>query len=453
MNLPKDFKERMKIDLGNEYQDFLDTFSEDGYFSAIRLNPKKKNVKILFSHILSDCQKVLWCDDGYYCTKKEISGNHPYHLAGLCYFQEPSAMSSVEALDIAEDDYILDLCAAPGGKATQAGAKLSDKGLLIANEIIPKRASILSENIERFGLSNAIVTNETPEVLSNRFQEFFDKIIVDAPCSGEGMFKKEPQAIQEWSINHTKTCSSRQKHIMDCAYKMLAPGGYIIYSTCTFSPSENEGVIDYMLKTYDDLELTDTGLDMVSPGKSELCQSSFDLSKAIRIYPHKNKGEGHFAALLKKAGIRPERKTTEPKPDKSLLENIKLFKSFEKEFLNTDLSGHFKMFGDNLYLVPHGINLDKLKLARGGFHLGVIKKNRFEPSHALALALNIEDFKNVVSFTCDDVNLSKYLHGETIASNILGYCIIAVDENPIGWAKGSQGILKNHYPKHLRILK
>ena len=213
MNLPYEFENRIKEMLKEEYDSFLKTFSQNESYVGIRLNKRKKDVQKLFDDILDGCKKVDWCDDGYYCTKDIISGNHPYHLSGLCYFQEPSAMSSVEAVSIEPDDYVLDLCAAPGGKATQAGAKLSEDGLLIANEIIPKRAQILAENIERMGISNAIVTNETPERLSERFEGFFDKIIVDAPCSGEGMFRKEPRAVEEWSVNHTKTCAVRQRHM------------------------------------------------------------------------------------------------------------------------------------------------------------------------------------------------------------------------------------------------
>ncbi len=452
MNLPKDFTDRMKTMLSKEYDAFSETFNSEIFYTGIRLNPGKNNTVNLFSDILKECEKVPWCKDGYYCTKDKISGNHPYHIAGLCYFQEPSAMSCVEALDIQPDDFILDLCAAPGGKSTQAGAGLSENGLLISNEIIPKRASILAQNIERFGFSNTIVTNENPEKLSQKFPEFFDKIIVDAPCSGEGMFKKEPQAITEWSINHTLTCAQRQKHILDCAYKMLRPGGFIAYSTCTFAPCENEGVIDYMLSEYPDLSLAPTGLDMLSCGNSEWVNSSFDLSHTRRIFPHINKGEGHFIALLRKDGIPGERILPVPKPDKSASYAIKLYEKFEKEYLNISLKGCFRLFGDNLYIIPHGIDTDKLKLVRAGLHLGVCKKDRFEPSHALALALDYNDFKNKISFAPTDKELIEYLHGNIINSDISGYTIVAVDKNPMGWAKGSCGVLKNHFPKNLRII-
>ena len=452
MNLPIEFCDRMKIMLGKEYEEFLQSFENDIPYAGIRLNLRKENTKKLFEKFYTEDDKIPWCDYGYYTDKEKINGKHPYHLAGMCYFQEPSAMAGVEALSINKEDFILDLCAAPGGKATQAGVKLSDRGLLVANEIIPKRCAVLAENVERMGISNAVVTNESPEKLADRFTDFFDKIIVDAPCSGEGMFKKEPQAITEWSINHTKTCAVRQKHIIDCAYKMLRKGGCILYSTCTFAPCENEGVIDYILSEYPDMELMDTGLDMFSPGNGKWIGTERDMSQTRRIFPHINKGEGHFIAVLKKKGKSEERRIPKTKPKPGTDVGIKLFKEFEKKTLNTDIEGSFELFGDNLYLVPHGIDTDKIKLARAGLHLGIVKKNRFEPSHALVLALKYSDFKNKVSFGAEDPVLNGYLHGETINSDITGYAAVMVDNNPIGWAKGSNGILKNHYPKYLRLL-
>ena len=450
MNLPNDFENRMKKMLGEEYDSFAEAFSDEEHYVGLRIKHEKKE---LFYDILKDCERVEWCPDGYYCDKSVISGNHPYHLAGLCYFQEPSAMSSVEAIKIEPDDFVLDLCAAPGGKATQAGLKLSPKGMLVANEIIPKRAQILAENIERMGISNAIVTNEAPEKLSERFEGFFDKIIVDAPCSGEGMFRKEPKAIEEWSINHTKTCAARQRHILACAYKMLVPGGSLIYSTCTFAPCENEETVCYVLENYPDMHLLDTGLTMLENGRNDWGDNKHDVTLAKRIFPHKNKGEGHFIALFKKDGEKPMRENVKFKEDKKCTDAVRLYKEFEKNTLNTELSGCFRLFGENLYLVPNGIELDKLKVVRAGLHLGVCKKNRFEPSHALALSLSAEQFKNKLSFSVNSAELSKYLHGETLTVDINGYLAVCVDDNPIGWAKGSQGIIKNHYPKYLRLLK
>lgn len=448
MTLPEDFCQRMKKMLTDEYEAFIKTYDHEEHYVGLRINSLKCGD--LFSRILKNCSRVEWCDEGYYCSKDIISGRHPYHVMGLCYFQEPSAMASVEALPIEPDDYILDLCAAPGGKSTQAGSRLSEKGLLIANEIIPKRAQILAQNIERFGFLNTIVTNENPEKLKERFPKFFDKIIVDAPCSGEGMFKKEPLSAVQWSINHTLTCAQRQRHIMDCAYEMLSEGGYIVYSTCTFAPCENEGVIDYMLTKYDDLTLEKTGLDMLCEGRGEWINSSHDLSECRRIFPHKSDGEGHFIALLKKEGHSSERVKRDLKTNKDCESAKNLYYEFEKKYLNRHLEGMFKLFGDNLYLVPHGIDTDKLKLSLAGLYLGVCKKNRFEPSHAFCRALEKKDFKNTVNFTLSDADVEKYMRGETITADVNGYCAVCVDDIPLGWAKGTGGVLKNHFPKYLR---
>ena len=450
MNLPSRFIEIMKEMLKDEFDEFYQSYQTDTY-TGIRINPKKENTNLFFNEYINPDDKIPWCPDGYYTNKQLINGNHPYHLSGMCYFQEPSAMSVVEALPINPDDFVLDLCAAPGGKATQVGTKLGDCGLLVANEIIKKRALVLAQTIERFGFKNAIVTNEAPDKLSDKFSDFFDKIIVDAPCSGEGMFKKEPQAVEEWSENHTKTCATRQKHILDCAYKMLRCDGYIVYSTCTFSIHENEGVIDYFLSKYPDMELSQIELANLQNGFLDIINSDFDLSKTKRLFPHKVKGEGHFLALLHKKGERRERYYKQKKTDNSIKSCVSLYRDFEKKALNVTLDGCFQLNGDNLYLIPHGVDTDKLKLVRAGLYLGVIQKNRFEPSHALCMSLKFSDFKSKISFSADDKQLLKYLHGETINSDLVGYTAIAVDENPIGWAKGSCGILKNHFPKHLRL--
>lgn len=443
MNLPIEFKIRMKEMLQSEYDAFEEKFTNNENYIALRINSLKKIPENL-SDIISGLEKVSWCENGYYVTKDIIDGNSPYHIGGLLYFQEPSAMSVVPVLGIEPGDYVLDLCAAPGGKATFAGEMLKGKGLLVANEIITKRSLILSDNIERMGIRNAVVTNESPKKLEEKFPEFFNKIIVDAPCSGEGMFRKEPKALSEWSVEHTESCSVRQKLIMDSAIKMLSPGGRIIYSTCTFAPCENEGVVDYVLSNYPDMRLVKIDAPEFSDGKSEYVNSSHDLSGSKRIFPHKNKGEGHFIALFEKDGIFEKPEFKEKYKEES---SVKIFKEFEKNFLNTNFSGKFVLFGENLYLLPENINIDKLKVERAGLFLGKIKKGRFEPSHALALSLDVSEIKNV--FEAPDIR--KYLKGETLESDITGWCAVTYEGICIGWAKGSGGILKNHFPKYLRF--
>lgn len=444
MNFPIEFCERMKKLLGAEYDAFLSAFSEDQKSSAIRINPLKENANELIEKEFGTLENVPWCNLGFYADKNRISGNHPYHLSGLFYFQEASAMSAGVALPIDEGDFVLDLCAAPGGKSTHIAQKLANSGLLVSNEINKKRAGILSENIERMGFKNVIVTNESPEKLETHFPAFFDKIVVDAPCSGEGMFRKEPQAITEWSIAHTESCAERQRHILDSATKMLKPGGYIVYSTCTFASCENEETISYILENHPEFKLCEIpGLSMLSDGT---------IPGTKRVYPHKARGEGHFVALLKKANGETTKKQHLLK-DSITKENMKLAADFFKEFMNIQIpDGVLITFGDNVYILPHGIDIDKLKVLRPGLHLGICKKGRFEPSHALALALKSDDFKNTLDFTPDNKDLSSYLHGNTIPCDKKGWVCVTVSNNPIGWGKASGGVLKNHYPKHLRLM-
>lgn len=449
MELPEKFTQRMKIMLGTEYDEFYKSYANAPVYSGIRINTLKDNAKKTVLDVTGTLEGIPWCPDGFYTDKSVISGNHPFHCAGLFYFQEPSAMSAVEGLPIEEGDRILDLCAAPGGKSTQAGAKLNGSGLIVSNEIVKKRADILSENIERMGLTNAIVTNETPQRLAEKYPSFFDKIIVDAPCSGEGMFRKEPQAIEEWSVEHTVSCGIRQKHILDCAVKMLKPNGMLIYSTCTFAPEENEKIASYLIDAHG-MELMDMPkLGMLEQGRTQWSESEHDMTKARRIFPHKQKGEGHFAALFRK-NYGEDISADVSKPPKNN-DAVKLWKHFEKQYMNTSLDGDFMLFGENMYLKPKGIDIDKIKVIRCGLYLGQCKKNRFEPSHALALAMKKEDFKSFENFNYYDSQIKSYLTRNLINSDKSGWCAVCVNGYPLGWGKASNGILKNHYPKHLRI--
>ena len=447
MRFPKDFENRMRSMLGEEYEAFLHAFESGTAAQGIRLNTAKCSA---VPEIFSSMEAVPWCPYGFYADKTEISGNHPYHYAGVFYFQEPSAMAAVQALDVKKGDFVLDLCAAPGGKATQAGALLEGSGLLVANEINPKRAAVLAENTERFGLSNCIVTNESPESLSEKFPEFFDKIIVDAPCSGEGMFRKEPQAADCWSLQHTQSCAVRQKKIADSAVKMLKKGGKMVYSTCTFAPEENEGICEYILKKYPDMHLSETHLKGLSPADGAYIGTDLDLSCARRIYPHRQRGEGHFVALFSRDGESGKFVFSPQKADKKTLEAVKLYRDFEKSALNITLDGSFSLFGDNLYLVPYGLPFDGIKIVRAGLHLGTLKKNRFEPSHALALALKADDFKNTIDLPCESEEIKKYLHGDVLNGDLCGYGAVLSGGYPLGWVKGGGGILKNKFPKNLR---
>lgn len=423
MELPVKFLERMKS--LEDFDAFLDSYNENPK-SGIRINKRKENAFGLLKNVLPDAKRVPWCDRGFYVNKDTLGGNHPYHMAGMVYFQEPSAMCAAEMLPLEKGDLVLDLCAAPGGKTTQIAE--NEDIVLVSNEIIPKRSSVLSENVERMGFENVIVLNENPENLEDKYRETFDKIIIDAPCSGEGMFKKEPAAVQAWSEEHVLSCAERQKKIIDSAMKMLKPGGAVVYSTCTFSEEENMGAVNYITENYPDMKL----------------------EKAEVLYPHRVEGEGHFAALLSHSEEKCER-DVKGREYTCFREAVKLFKEFEKKHLKTDLNGYFISFGDNLYLMPVFLPIDGVKVKRAGLHLGECRKGRFEPAHALAKYLRKEDFINYINLTADDENVKKYLRGETIEGQFSGYGCVLCDGLPLGWAKGVNGILKNHFPKALRL--
>lgn len=445
MTLPPDFCARMKNMLGSEYDAFL-AAAGDEPVGGIRINTLKQGAEALVLEKLENADRIPWCSNGFYAGKEALSGKHPYHAAGLFYFQEPSAMGAVEALGIKPGSRVLDLCAAPGGKATQAAAELHGTGLLVANEIIPKRAAILAENIERMGIKNAVVTNESPEKLLAKYADFFDYIILDAPCSGEGMFRKEPQALTEWSAAHSNTCAVRQKHIADCAVGMLADGGRMVYSTCTFAPEENEGVAAYIIGKYPQLRLADIDLAGMSDGNGAWAGAAGELSRTKRIFPHKARGEGHFFALFEKnGGIRAE-----AMQQKSI--KCPEYEKFAAENIINPPKGAVCAFGERIYLLPEGINIDKIKTPRAGLALGEIRKGRFIPAHALALALSAQDFRRSVNFAADSAEIKAYLHGETLNADIDGWCAVLCDGFPLGWAKGAGGVLKNHYPKYLRSL-
>lgn len=487
--LPQLFLERMETMLGEEYPLFLNSFEQEKY-QALRLNPLKcgERAPAIPEHpegkLPFGLTPVPWAENGFYYEKEAQPGKHPYHEAGVYYIQEPSAMAPAALLGVQPGERVLDLCAAPGGKSTQIAGQLQGKGLLVCNEIHPARAKILSENIERMGVRNALVTNESPAALAEIFPEYFDKILVDAPCSGEGMFRKKEEACSEWSPENVELCAARQDEILDCAARMLRPGGKLVYSTCTFAPAENEGTISRFLGRNPEfclLPVDKTAYVMEKPeeirkernqtakniaeeqnrnrscsGRPEWIENpEMHLEYTLRLWPHRIKGEGHYAALLQKAG-EEKMSVSSMTPgglEKGLSEKeLKEWKAFQKELLHTDLKGKFLKFGENIYLVPEELPaLKGMRVLRPGLHLGTLKKNRFEPSHALALALQPEEAVHVWNLESKDDRVSAFLRGQTFpAEGDKGWYLICVDGYSMGWGKLAGGIMKNHYPKGLR---
>lgn len=469
--LPQDFTDRMKDIMGAEYEAFEQSY-EHAKYQALRINPLKVEKQVFLEQAPFTLEQVPWCENGYYYIADDTPGKHPYHEAGVYYIQEPSAMAPVEYLDVKPGERVLDLCAAPGGKSTQIATKMQGQGMLVCNEIHPARAKILSENIERLGITNAVVLNETPARLADMFEGYFDKILVDAPCSGEGMFRKNEDACGEWSLANVRICGERQDEILDCAASMLKPGGRIVYSTCTFAPMENEGSIYRFLNRYPEFHTVPAKVyEGMSQGRvewylndktvgdieaSEREDMAEQIAGTIRLWPHLLKGEGHYLAILEKEGQLSDysgycKNTKETGISDKECED---FYAFCKETLKQTPQGAKIKFGDQLYLIPEDMpSLKGLKVLRPGLHLGTLKKNRFEPSHALALALTAEDVQHAVSYASDSYEIKAYLNGQTLNhEGEKGWYLVNADGYSIGWAKLAGMILKNHYPKGLRIM-
>ena len=427
--LPEAFLKRMERQLGADYPAFLESL-ERPRAVALRFNPLKGAVpKLPFVG-----EPVPWEPMGYYYDPQSRPGLHPYHEAGVYYLQEASAMSAVALLDPQPGETVCDLCAAPGGKSTQIAGRMRGEGLLLCNEYSPARAKILARNIERMGVANAIVTNEKTESLAKRLPGFFDRVLVDAPCSGEGMFRKEEAAVTDWSQETVEMCAARQAEILDNAAKLLKPGGRLVYSTCTFAPEEDEEAVSAFLARHPEFAPEAVDAPWFTPGP----QATY------RMWPHKLLGEGHFGAVLRKlegeeTEIPLEKGQPLPKP----------WLSFAKEAGVNLPEGIGLCFGDRLYLAPLGTPaLPGLRVLRAGLELGTLKKDRIDPAHALALWG--KDFAQSVDFAADGPEIQAYLHGEVLPGKAKGWCLVTVDGYSIGWGKGDGAQLKNHYPKGLR---
>ena len=427
--LPEAFLRRIKAQLGEEYDQFLQSL-ERPRAVALRFNPLKGTAPSLpFTGAA-----VPWEPQGYYYDPLSRPGLHPYHEAGVYYLQEASAMSAVALLDPQPGERVCDLCAAPGGKSTQIADRLMGHGFLLSNEWSPKRAKILSQNIERMGVSNALVTNETADHLARLLPDYFDKVLIDAPCSGEGMFRKEEAAITDWSQETVEMCARRQAEILDAGARLLRPGGRLVYSTCTFAPEENELTVEAFLARNPDFSLEPVSASWFTPaGPGQ-----------FRLWPHKLLGEGHFVAVLRKRG---EQTVADAPRDGEKLP--KEWLEFARD-LNIRLpAGKAVLFGSTLYWAPEATPaLKGLKVLRPGLELGELKKGRFEPAHALALWLT--DCSRSLSLSAEGSEIRAYLHGDVLPCDQKGWCLVKAGEFSIGWGKSDGNQLKNHYPKGLR---
>ena len=439
--LSEKYLNKMKELLGDEYDDYLNSFNEKRIHS-LRVN----NAKISNEEFERICpfkiKRIPWIENGYYFDESDRPSKHPYYYAGLYYLQEPSAMTPANVLPIEKGDIVLDACAAPGGKSLELASKLGDSGLLVSNDISVSRAYSLLKNLELGGHKNIYVMAEDISKLSKKFVKSFDKILIDAPCSGEGMFRKDPSIIKEWEDKGNEYYANLQKDIVKSAVSMLKDGGMMVYSTCTFDKSEDEDIVSYILSLDDDLKL-----ERIS--EYEGFTRGIDMDEAIRLYPHKLQGEGHFVALVKKdtpKTVTVKKKHVSKIDSKEAEEFIKLIK---RDFDD----GYFEIINNNLYFIPeYDFEKKGLRILRSGLLMGEIKKHSFEPSMALALNLKMNEFKNVINLSVDDKRVISYLKGETISvpETKDGWVLVCVDGYSLGFGKMHNGLMKNKYAKEWR---
>ncbi len=429
--LPQKFVENMKKRLPEkEWEAFFACYGQPPY-KGVRLNPLKGEVSKIKSLLPFLGEPIAWAENAYY-TDAEKVGNSPYHAAGLFYSQEPSATSVAPLLEVRAGERVLDLCSAPGGKGTQLACAMNGKGVILLNEPISSRAKILSQNVERMGIKNAVVVNEYPSTLAKRFGEYFDKILVDAPCSGEGMFRKNAEeALKEWSEENVALCAKRQAEILEDATTMLKTGGRMAYSTCTFAEEEDEGQVAAYLARHPEMRLV----------------------TMRKYYPHKVRGEGHFVALFEKvervaaweSRVKEAKRSVTPKAEKA-------YRDFEKQFFREKFARNLYEREGVLYELPDGVfDWKGLQVLRVGVRLGEVKNDRFEPCHSLIACVRASECRNTVDFDPDDERLERYLRGETVEGACEnGWCAVCVSGYPVGLGKAVFGVIKNRYPKGLR---
>ncbi len=442
--LPPLFLEEMAALLGSQQLDaYLRSFDETPA-SGLRINTLKTNKTEIMELLGRELTPIPWISDGYYYPEDlQPSKNSCYH-AGLYYLQEPSAMTPADRLHVVPGDIVLDLCAAPGGKATKLACSLEGKGMLYANDISNSRAKALVKNLEQFGAVNFCVTSEDSERLAAVYPCFFDKILIDAPCSGEGMFRRDAKMIKAWEAKPPASYVPIQRKLLCDAVQMLKPGGILLYSTCTFSKCENEENIAFLLKNHPELQL-------ISPAKAEGFTDGFDgLSSCARIFPHKLHGEGHFLAMLQKEAPPEDKINTAPAALDSTYDSTpESLAAFMKQLLCEPYQRLF-IRKDQVYQLPEGFYPSPgLRYLRTGLLLGTIKKNRFEPSQALAMTLSPNMVQNSISLPADDYRCIRYLKGETLDISDFtcrnGWCLVCMNRFPLGWGKVNGGVLKNYY--------
>lgn len=457
MILPDRYVDKMQKLLKEDYENYLACFDEPRYY-GLRVNTGKISVEDFKAICPFEIVPIPWIENGFYYNGDTAApSRHPYYFAGLYYLQEPSAMTPADRLPVFPGDRVLDLCAAPGGKATELGAKLQGKGVLAANDISSSRAKGLLKNIEVFGIGNVLVLSEEPGKLAGYFPEYFDKILIDAPCSGEGMFRKDRKMLKAWEEHGPEYFRNIQKGIILQAAGMLKPDGRMLYSTCTFDPEENEQIIAHLLWNCPEFEVESIrDYEGFTNGFPDTASKNYpELNKTVRIFPHKMKGEGHYLALLHKRESNTNREAG------SMDNSYKIYKkeALPEEFTQflSDVEKEYdtermRLYGERIYYMPEGLpDMRGIRFLRTGLLMGGLKKKRFEPSQAFAMSLKKEEYRKNINLSARDERVMRYLKGETldvsdqISAKEKGWFLVCVDGFPLGWGKLDGGTLKNKY--------
>lgn len=438
IKLPEQYLNNMEQLLQDEYDKYLESFNNDRVY-GLRINTNKISVKDFLKINPFNLTPIPWCDDGFYFDENDKPSKHPYYYAGLYYIQEPSAMLPAQVLPIEENDVVLDACAAPGGKSSKLANKLNGTGLLASNDISVSRAQVLLKTLESQGVCNYYVMAQ--DINDINLHNTFDKILIDAPCSGEGMFRKDQDLIKSWLEKGNEYYANIQKSIISKALDLLKDGGQMVYSTCTFSPLEDEDIIEYALSICPKLKVLP-----IKQSQGFATGITENTKNCVRLYPHRIKGEGHFVALLQKGESKNDKTTNVNKCD---LPKDEFFNNLTNTYNGTLVSRQ-----DKLYIEPNvSINTNGLRVLRSGLYLGEYKHNKFEPSQALAMSLSKDTYKNILNFDLNDDRVIKYLKCETLDVKdkyVNGYVLVCVDGYPLGFGKVDKGILKNKYPANYR---
>jgi 16S rRNA C967 or C1407 C5-methylase (RsmB/RsmF family)/NOL1/NOP2/fmu family ribosome biogenesis protein len=458
--LPEAFLSRMKAQLGSDFMAFMATYDRPPSL-GLRVNTLKLSPEQFAAIAPEPLTPIPWTPAGFTVPPHSRLGKHPYYAAGLYYLQDPAAQAVAELLDPQPGETVLDLAAAPGGKTTHIAALMQGGGLLVANDIKPNRAGHLARNIERWGAKNVVITNESPSRLAKHFGAYFDRVLVDAPCSAEAVFRKRPGDRGKWQPKLVDSCAIQQDSIMQDAARLVRPGGYLVYATCTFAPIEDEGTLARFLGAHPDFELVDpprfAGFDVGRPDWFDSHNPSLALERSVRLWPHKAAGEGHFIAVLQRSSKTPEQSVTLKPFHLAPISEAAAhdFASFSAHNLDWQPSlERLAQIGSYVYLLPDDLpELKGLRLVHWGWWLGTSKKNRFEPSHAFAMGLRAQDVILKIPLSVHDPDLRRYLRGEVLpSSGPDGWVLVTVDGYPLGWGKRVQGRLKSHLPSWLRQL-